>query len=254
MINKKLFTLIFIFIIIIFIPLLTYFNGASEQNGSLNKTVNVLIFNGSGVLESSVDGIEDCLNDSNNMNLTPNTHFEYTTASEINSNTLLGYDVLIIPGGYAATDYLDNNEISSESIKQFVQGGKGYLGICAGAYAASNYVDGYYSGWGIAPDVNTKSVDYEGLLTITTTSYGNKIINGSTTTIFHENGPAMYSNNSQIIMATYADNNTGYENYASIIAETQGSGRVILSGSHPELNPQNPQLLTNMILWLSKNI
>ncbi len=253
MINKKLFALIFIFLIIIFIPMVTHFNGAGEQNGSLNKTVNVLIFNGSGVLESSVDGIVNCLNDSNNMNLTPNTHFEYTTTSEINSNTLSGYDVLIMPGGFAATDYLDNEEISSDSIKQFVQGGKGYLGICAGAYAASNYVDGYYAGWGIAPDVNTKSVDYEGLLNITSTSSGTKIIDGPTT-IFHENGPAMYSNNSQIIIATYADNNTGYENYASIIAETQGSGRVILSGSHPELDPQNPQLLTNMILWLSKNI
>jgi len=49
-----------------------------------------------------------------------------------------------------------------------------------------------------------------------------------------ENGPAMYTNNSQIVMANFADNNTGYQNFAAITAETVGSGRVILSGPHSE--------------------
>ena len=69
-----------------------------------------------------------------------------------------------------------------------------------------------------------------------------------------ENGPAMYTNNSQIVMANFADNNTGYQNFAAIIAETEGSGRVILSGPHPELYPENPRLLTYMILWCSNKI
>ncbi len=202
---------------------------------------------------SSVDGIEDCLNDSNNQNLTANNKFEYSTTDVINSKTLSGYDVLVIPGREAST-YLENDEIDSEYIKEFVQGGKGYLGICAGAYAASNYVNGYYSGWGITPDVNTINENYDGLLSISTTSYGVKVINGSLTNIHMENGPAMYTNNSQIVMASFADNNTGYQNYPAIIGDTYGSGRVILSGPHHELNPQNPKLLSYMILWCSKKI
>ena len=69
-----------------------------------------------------------------------------------------------------------------------------------------------------------------------------------------QNGPAMSTNNTQIVMANFADNNTGYQNYAAIIGDTYGSGRVILSGPHPELSPENPQLLTNMVLWVTKKI
>ncbi len=63
-----------------------------------------------------------------------------------------------------------------------------------------------------------------------------------------DTSPVMTTSNNQIVMATYADNNTGYLNYPAIIEDTYGSGRVILSGPHPKMNPQNPQLLTNMLL------
>jgi len=33
-----------------------------------------------------------------------------------------------------------------------------------------------------------------------------------------------------------------------------GSGRVLLSGPHPEMDPQNPRLLARMILWTAKKI
>ncbi len=67
-------------------------------------------------------------------------------------------------------------------------------------------------------------------------------------------GPAMTTNDNQSIMATYADNNTGYLGYPAIIEDTYRNGRFILSGPHPEMNPQNPELLSNMLLWVSKKI
>jgi len=107
---------------------------------------------------------------------------------------------------------------------------------------------------GIAPDVTAENVNYEGNLEIS-----QHILETSFSTVLKPlfsmiNGPAMYTNNTQGILSTYADNNTGYQNYAEMIGESEGSGRVILSGSHPELSPQNPQLLVNMILWLAKNM
>jgi len=226
-------------------------NNLSSNKVVKNTTIKVLIYDGDGTMETSVKGIEDSLNDSNNHNLEPNTHFEYTTTEKVNSNTLTGYDVLVMPGGNA-DEYLNDEDIDSSAIKQFVNNGKGYLGICAGAYAGSNYVDGYYAGWGLS-DVNTENVNYEGLLNISTTSIGHNLTNGSLITIHHQNGPAMYTNNTNEIMATYEDNSTGYENYAAIVEDTYGSGRVILSGSHPELSPQDQLLLGNMLLWLSGN-
>jgi glutamine amidotransferase-like uncharacterized protein len=255
--NKQILIFFSIFIIIVLIygmgNLLAQNSPDSGTNNTTNTVTKVLIYNGNGVMDSSVDGIEDCLNDSNNQNISANNKFQYSTTTVINSDTLSGYDVLIMPGG-EATDYIDSDDIDSQSLKQFVQSGKGYIGICAGAYAGSNYVNGEYSGWGLAPDVTTYTEDYEGLLQISRTDFGSKILNSSLTSIHMQNGPAMSTNSSQIIMATFADNNTGYQNYAAIIGDTYGSGRVILSGPHPEMNPENPQLLTNMVLWVSKKI
>jgi glutamine amidotransferase-like uncharacterized protein len=227
-------------------------NFGLSNSSSDNSTVEVLIYNGSGVMESSVDGIEDCLNDSNNQNISSHK-FDYKTTSIINSTTLSGYNVLIMPGG-EAIDYFDNDKIDNASIKQFVSEGNGYVGICAGAYAASDYITGDFQGWGLASDVNTTTENYEGTLTISTTSYGYKLINSTLTDIHMDTGPAMTTTNNQIVMATYADNNTGYQNYPAIIGDTYGGGRVILSGPHPEMDPENPQLLTNMLLWASKKL
>ncbi len=121
------------------------------------------------IIYTKLECIEDCLNDSNNQNMSSHK-FEYATISVINSTTLSGYNVLIMPGG-EAIDYFDNDEIDNASIKQFVSEGNGYIGICAGAYAASNYIIGDFPGWGLAADVNTSTENYEGVLTISTTSH-----------------------------------------------------------------------------------
>lgn len=248
-------------------------NLSDNSTYSLNPAiVKVLIYDGDGVIPGSVDGVEDCLNYANNENLDPNVHFNYSTTKAINSETLAGYDVLIMPGGLAST-YLENPEINSEDIKDFVKNGKGYVGICAGSYAASSHVDGYYDGWGIAPHINSKSVDYMGNLQISMTQNGENILSTSDTeTLYHWNGPAMYETyGSNVTLAEYKDNETDYQDYAAIVNDTYGSGRVILSGPHPELNlqkskifvggkikdfpqPQNPEMLVRMILWAAKEI
>ena len=224
----------------------------TDSKNTSNTVTKVLIYDGQGVMGSSVDGIEDTINESNNENISAHNKIVYNTSTVIDSKTLSTYDVLIMPGGEAA-DYLSNDDINDDSIKQFVSSGNAYIGICAGAYAGSDYITGQQAGWGLAR-VNTISEDYEGTLQISSTSFGNKILNSSLTNIHMDSGPAMTTNNSEIVMATFADNNTGYINYPAIVGDTYGSGRVILSGPHPEMDPENPQLLTNMILWVTKKI
>jgi glutamine amidotransferase-like uncharacterized protein len=258
-INKYKLLLAAIAIISILILAINVFNWSDDSlksNFQAKKVseIKVLIFNGDGVMEESVEGIEDTLNDTNNQNLTPYYQYNYSTSNVINSKTLSTYDVLILPGGDAST-YINSEELDRGAIKQFVSDGKGYLGICAGAYVASSRVDGYYTGWGIASDVNTKNQEYEGLLPISLTTYGKKVLNDTPLQNLHlENGPAMYTDKSQIIMATYTDNETGYQNYAAILGETYGNGRVLLSSIHPEMDPQNPKILANMIRWAAKKI
>ncbi|NPV65493.1 MAG: hypothetical protein HPY63_08340, partial [Methanobacteriaceae archaeon] len=212
------------------------------------KEVRVLIYSGYDASTNCVNGIKYCL-DAVKLN---SVKFTYATSTVINSNVLASYDVLVMPGGTSGLSYLRNPNISASAIKSFVSNGGGYLGICAGAYAASIAVDGYYGGWGLA-DVRCKAVEYEGNLNISITSAGASILGLSgTQTICHCNGAAMYAVGAATSLATYADSKTGYEGYIAAVADTYGSGRVILCGPHPELTPRIPQMVVKMIAWLAK--
>ena len=154
-----------------------------------------------------------------------------------------------MPGGTSGKVYL--NSISSSVIRNFVSSGHGYLGICAGAYAGSSYVNGLYYAWGVAPNVRCKAVSHIGNLKISMTSSGSQLLSTSgTITLTYCNGPAMYQYGGSIItFATYTDNSNGHKGYGAIVGDTYGKGRSILTGPHPELTPQNPFLLAKMIIW-----
>lgn len=62
------------------------------------------------------------------------------TAEEIRAGMLKEFDVLIHPGGSASKQAETLGEEGRERVRQFVDEGGGFIGICAGAYLASaNY-------------------------------------------------------------------------------------------------------------------
>jgi len=227
----------------------------TSSSTSTPRTIRVLIYNGNGAITSYVTGIKTALNSANTNNLVPGYRFTYATSGSITTSILSNYDLLAMPGGSSGRTYINSGSISSSAIKNFVSSGHGFLGICAGAYAGSYYVNGGgitpYYGWGVAPDVRCKAVTHEGNLPVTITSTGSQLLGSSgTITLAHYNGPAMYASGGSITtFATYADSSTGYKGYGAIVGDTYGSGRTVLSGPHPELTPQNPILLANLIVW-----
>ena len=225
----------------------------SETFNSTTKTIKVLIYDGIYSIADCVTGIETSLEIADAENLVPGYNFTYATSTVINSATLAPYDVLAMPGGTSGADYLSSSSISGTAIKNFVASGKGYLGICAGAYSGSYYVNDLYYAWGVAPDVSCEHPDQEGLLTVQITSAGQQLFKESgIITMAHYNGPAMYvtGNCSKVVtFATYADNILGYEGYAAIVGDSYGKGRSVLVGPHPELTPQYPGIVAKLILW-----
>ena len=123
----------------------------SSSSTSNPKTIRVLIYNGNGVISDCVTGIETDLNSANAKNLVPGYYFTYATSRSITTSILSNYDILAMPGGTSGNAYI--NSVSGSVIRNFVSTGHGYLGICAGAYSGSHYVDGLYTAWGVAPDV-----------------------------------------------------------------------------------------------------
>lgn len=63
--------------------------------------------------------------------------FEYVSKSSLMRGNLNNFSVLIIPGGYTLKLLENLNDRSIQSIHRFIENGGGYLGICMGAYVAS---------------------------------------------------------------------------------------------------------------------
>lgn len=223
----------------------------SDTNSKDVKAVKVLIYNGSDTSSNCVLKIESCMEKSNNHNITPYVKFVYNTSEVINNKTLSGYDVLILPGTSEKYDYMNCQNIDVNSVKSFVASGKGFIGICAGAYSGAEYTEGWYKGWGLAPNVVNEHALDTGNLTVEITSEGDDLFGyGGTKVMSHVNGPAMYSSDDKVVtFATYADNNTDYQGYAAIVGDYYGEGRTVLSGVHPELEPQHPEILAYLVLW-----
>ncbi len=224
----------------------------SVTSSSKTKTVKVLIYNGNGAIRDCVVGVETGLNYANHHNLIPGYRFTYTTASSLHLSTMYHFNVLVMPGGTSGLTYIKT--INGNFIRKYVSSGHGYLGICAGAYSGSKTVSGMYNGWGVAPHVYCKHVSHEGNLKINILSAGSKLFgSGGTITMAHYNGPAMYTIGGRtIVFAKYADNTIGYKNYGAIVGDTYGKGRTVLSGPHPELTPQNPNILSKLVAWTAK--
>lgn len=272
-IKKFKYTLFILIIIVFLVGGAIYGFDLNDNNQTTCKiqleVVKVLIYDGEGTDTISVEGLIYCMEQAQENN--PNIQFNYTTSDVINSEVLATQDVLVISGGDIEI-LLNDPTINPNDIKKFVEEGKGYLGICAGSYAASNYKGEYGSGWGISPNIDCNYTDADGFLPITITNYGIKTLkysegkinpctfvsnNTTTATLLSfpiSNTPGLYKKGNYVPIAIYAENDTVLSDYAAILDDSRGSGRIILSGPHPELDPAKPELVARMILWASKRI
>lgn len=155
--------------------------------------------------------------------------------------------LFVIPGG-ADLPYLKKlNGLGNDNIKQFIRNGGAYLGICAGAYYASAYVEfdksgsfevvgdrelKFFSGKSIGPILapyNPNDTSSSRAAEITTTF--SKLPKVS----LYYNGGGFFENAAQIpntkILAYY------HPKHPAIIQTQYGNGRVILSGVHFEYDP-----------------
>jgi hypothetical protein len=100
----------------------------------------ILLFNGTGTSPNDVAAVETILNDN---------HLNYSTVNssqlnQMSESQIREYRLLIFPGG----NFIDiGNSLTSSAtanIRNAVQNGLNYLGVCAGGFLAGN--SGYYNG------------------------------------------------------------------------------------------------------------
>ena len=95
--------------------------------------IKVAVFEGDGVGKSCTNLLM-ILDNSSKIQL----EVSRVTTADILAGKLDAFDVLIHPGGSGSKQGNDLGEDGRQQVRQFVNQGGGFLGVCAGAYLATN--------------------------------------------------------------------------------------------------------------------
>jgi glutamine amidotransferase-like uncharacterized protein len=179
----------------------------------------ILLFNGIGTSPNDVAAVETILN-SNQLNYaTVNS----SQLNEMSESQLRGYRLLIVPGG----NFLDMGHSltanTAANIRNSVQNGMNYLGICAGGFLAGN--SAYYNSFNLSSGVTFGfySAENQG---IRKAAVPIAVAGGPTLEHYWEDGPQFTGWGA--VVGKYPDGTP------AIVQGTFGGGLVILSGVHPE--------------------
>jgi len=183
------------------------------------KNADVLLFAGTGTSPNDVAAIEAVLDKS---------HVEYTTvtSSELNAmapSLLMGYKLLIIPGGNFVQMGNSLTVKTASGIHNAVGHGVNYLGICAGAFLAGYST--YYNGFDLAAGATFRfySAENKGVrkAAVAITSPDSTAIDE-----YWQDGPQLQGWGD--VVAKYPDGT------AAVAQGKCGNGFVMLTGIHAE--------------------
>jgi len=183
---------------------------------------------------------------------------------QIRADTLTNFDVVVFTGGSAGAQAKALGSIGRDKVKQFVERGGGYMGICAGAYLAMNGFD-----WGIpvldADLVSEKWERGEGNVKIELTAKGHEILHDTNQLfeVHYENGPLLKPAKSGKLpdfetLAVFRTELAGHGspvgamvNTPAIVSGTCGKGRVIVISPHPEQSKGLEHFISDSIRWMA---
>ncbi|MGD8240306.1 MAG: BPL-N domain-containing protein [Armatimonadota bacterium] len=129
-------------------------------------TLRVAVYHGKGAGAAVVPG----------LGKRPDVRVEAVSPADIRDGVLADFDVLVQPGGSGSGQAAGLGESGREAVRRFVREGGGYIGICAGAYLATN---GYSWSLGI---VDARAIDTQhwarsnGTVQIELTDEGRRIL------------------------------------------------------------------------------
>jgi glutamine amidotransferase-like uncharacterized protein len=180
----------------------------------------ILLFNGTGVSENDVESLETILN---------SNHLSYSTVSSLQLNEMSelqirGSRLLIIPGGDFVHIGNSLTPTATANIRNAVQNGLNYLGICAGGFLAGKFGAGYNS-LNLTSSVQFGFYSAEGQ-GIRKAAVAVTVAGGPTLDHYWEDGPQFTGWGT--VVGKYPDGTP------AIVEGTFGSGWVILAGVHPE--------------------
>jgi glutamine amidotransferase-like uncharacterized protein len=195
---------------------------ATVTSPSAIATAPILLFNGTGASPNDVVAIETILHDQH----LPYAKVDSAQLNEMSEAQMGVHRLLIIPGGNFVDMGNGLSKATSANIRNSVQHGLNYLGICGGAFVAGNSP---FNGLNLTSGVQFGfySAERKG---IRKTSVPVTDASGASLDQYWEDGPQLIGWGA--VVAKYPDGTP------AIAEGAVGNGWVILSGIHPEA-PEN---------------
>ena len=234
--------------------------------------VDIAIYAGRGTWDESVQAIRKMFEWMNHT-------VETVSAQQINNNGLAGFRVLCIPGGNMYDYAQDISSRGKENIRNFVHSGGSYIGICGGAYFASEEVYwrgsqlpmtplGLFHGTAAGPINEIMAYPNYTMTRVNVMNQAHPVIKSERDfeSMLYYWGPALISETDAniIILGNY-----DIGNQTAMLALEYGHGKVFLIGTHPEIEEDSDRdevsfgnefddhgsewnLMQKVILWCTK--
>jgi Biotin-protein ligase, N terminal len=233
---------------------------ADNQNKSQTSPtkIKVALYKGPG---TGGNGPPDLMN-TLNAPAAP-TLLEEISPDQIRAGALTNFDVVIFAGGSGSQEAKAIGEVGRAQIEEFVGHGGGYVGICAGAYLAT---DGYP--WSLhlvnARTLSPKWQRGRAVLKMELTPAGAEIFGGQTNVdVLYHQGPVVGPANSTnlppyeplaVFRTEVASNDTPKGimiNSPAIFAGVYKNGKVICISPHPEQTDGLEYIAKQAVRWVA---
>ncbi len=220
------------------------------------KPIKVAIFEGKGASGGGIESTEA------RIQSIPLATVTRVKAEDWAGIDLKAYDVVVFSGGSGSAQAEAIGEAGRNNVREYVRGGGGYVGICAGAYlACSNFK------WGLgilnASTVSSKWLRGQGFMDLEVTDEGRKLLGDvkGTFKVRYNNGPIIkpaertdvpaYTTVSlfRSEIAKFGSPEGVMVNSPAHALATFGRGRVFISSPHPENTPGLEHLIPRGVLW-----
>jgi len=163
--------------------------------------------------------------------------------SRINAQQLAGVEAYVMPGGYSTFQRHALGQVGTTVLRQFVDQGGRYLGVCAGGYVAAKDVhweEKHYpyplelfdgTAEGALDSIAAWPRDAAVVLKLTKAGKSRGLSEAAEGTFYYKGGPHFHGGTNATVLATYPNGT------AAIIARPYGKGEVVLNGIHFERPP-----------------
>jgi glutamine amidotransferase-like uncharacterized protein len=220
------------------------------------KPIRVALYDAEGSTGKGVPRVKELLGKEKDVELV------VFKPEDIRAGKLAGFNVVMFTGGSGSKQAEAIGEEGRAKVREFVEGGGGYIGICAGAYLACSGFS-----WGVKVlDAKTASPKWrrgEGNVKLELTERGREVFGASSGQfdVRYVNGPILVPAGAELLpdfeplahfRTELAKNDTPVGvmvNSPAIVAGNCGKGRVLVSSPHPEQTPGLEHFVAKAVRW-----